>query len=488
MAKRTAFLILAFSAFFFIFFSFGFSQGLRWPMEPRDSSQPLGNNYGEYQYYGGAPYLHPGIDIMGYDGQQVYAIKAGIVKAVLTTQASLHWRVAVGDSSGTEPCDGWLYAHLDLPTIQVSVGDTVEEGEYLGDLVYWPTSGFHHLHFVKIWNIGMPWQSDWKFIANPLDEIYPIDDPDPPVFQKAFGQNLLAFCTNNTDSYFGTGLPVSGDVDIIAKIYDITNHPSWRLIPYQIEFSITGNSISYGPHLSFIFTDTLFWDKNVDVIYQDDGVCNTRGDYYFRDFYFNLTNSDGDSVVESSDIDSCWHTEDFPNGAYWVKVDALDRYGNLTQDSMQVTVLNTYSVSGRVGLSDAPPDSSGSVVSFLEAGMSDTTDSSGFYFVGNLEKENHNVKVSHSGYATKDTVVFVTGDLVGLDFILDPLPYIEGDANGDHVVDFLDILYLIDFIFSGGSPPAPYLAGDANCDLVVEFTDILYLIDYVFSGGPPPGC
>jgi hypothetical protein len=35
-----------------------------WPFEPADSAQPLGNSYGEYQYYGGTPYLHPGIDIM----------------------------------------------------------------------------------------------------------------------------------------------------------------------------------------------------------------------------------------------------------------------------------------------------------------------------------------------------------------------------------------------------------------------------------------
>ena len=35
-----------------------------WPISPSDVSYPIGNSYGEYQYYGGEPYYHPGIDIM----------------------------------------------------------------------------------------------------------------------------------------------------------------------------------------------------------------------------------------------------------------------------------------------------------------------------------------------------------------------------------------------------------------------------------------
>ncbi|MFH2056623.1 MAG: S8 family serine peptidase [bacterium] len=61
-----------------------------------------------------------------------------------------------------------------------------------------------------------------------------------------------------------------------------------------------------------------------------------------------------------------------------------------------------------------------------------------------------------------------------------------GDANGDAIVNITDAVYLIQYIFSGGSEPDPYEAGDVNCDGIVNITDAVYLISYIFSGGYPP--
>jgi hypothetical protein len=61
-----------------------------------------------------------------------------------------------------------------------------------------------------------------------------------------------------------------------------------------------------------------------------------------------------------------------------------------------------------------------------------------------------------------------------------------GDANGDCYVDVSDAVYLIAYIFSGGSAPVPYRAGDVNCDDFVDISDVVYLIAYIFSGGYPP--
>jgi hypothetical protein len=61
-----------------------------------------------------------------------------------------------------------------------------------------------------------------------------------------------------------------------------------------------------------------------------------------------------------------------------------------------------------------------------------------------------------------------------------------GDANGDCFVDISDVVYLIAYIFSGGSGPIPYRAGDVNCDDFVDISDVVYLIAYIFSGGHPP--
>ncbi len=68
--------------------------------------------------------------------------------------------------------------------------------------------------------------------------------------------------------------------------------------------------------------------------------------------------------------------------------------------------------------------------------------------------------------------------------------YACGDANADAAVDISDVVYLIAYIFSGGSAPSPLFAGDANCDAAVDISDVVYLISHIFSGGAAPcaGC
>jgi hypothetical protein len=64
-----------------------------------------------------------------------------------------------------------------------------------------------------------------------------------------------------------------------------------------------------------------------------------------------------------------------------------------------------------------------------------------------------------------------------------------GDVNGDGEVDVGDIVYLVGYLYAGGSPPEcdPVNAcGDANGNGVVNVGDICYLFNYMFRGGPPP--
>jgi hypothetical protein len=65
--------------------------------------------------------------------------------------------------------------------------------------------------------------------------------------------------------------------------------------------------------------------------------------------------------------------------------------------------------------------------------------------------------------------------------------YVTGDADGSGDVDIDDVVYLISYIFSAGSPPMPLAAGDADCSGGVDIDDAVYLISYIFSGGYPPG-
>ena len=66
--------------------------------------------------------------------------------------------------------------------------------------------------------------------------------------------------------------------------------------------------------------------------------------------------------------------------------------------------------------------------------------------------------------------------------------YVCGDPNEDGVINSADIVYLVNYLFKGGSPPEPSEAGDTNCDGIINSADVVYLINYLFKGGPLPGC
>ena len=130
-----------------------------------------------------------------------------------------HWRVATADSATSDTCTGYLYAHLDQPTIAVDVGDTVVQGQYLGDLVEWTTSEFHHVHFARIEDSGVQWYGNWLTTDNPHTDFANQTEVAAPVFEPTKGGDLLAFCLNESSEYQNANA-LSGVVDIIAHVGD----------------------------------------------------------------------------------------------------------------------------------------------------------------------------------------------------------------------------------------------------------------------------
>ena len=462
----------------------GSTAAISWPMQPFDSSGHIGNSYGEFQDYGGLPYFHPGLDILAPAGTPVYAVKSGYVKAILTTSADLHWRVAIGDSAGAAECDGWLYAHLDQSSIIVIEGQWVNEGDYLGNLVSWPVADFHHLHFVKIRHSGTIWNSNWQFIGNPLDELDPIDDPDAPVFDNAFGSQLFAFSPNQSSDYFASGDDISGDVDIICKAWDYINHYDWKLTPYQIEYKIEGDS-SLPWTNAICFTGTLDWSSNISIVYRDDAICDSRGDYDSRDYYFYLTNSDGDSTIETDDDKISWQTANFHNGQYTIFARAADRAGNQAIDSMTVSVANYFALSGTVSFDDGNPDLDGTIISATQNGALGASESTGDFLVGGIGGGTQLIEVTRPGYITADTVIMMNQDR-SLALMLSPAEFVLGDANYSGEINLGDAVYIINYVFRDGPAPAPYASGDANSDGQANIGDAVFLINYIFRDGPPP--
>ncbi|HMG14000.1 MAG TPA: M23 family metallopeptidase, partial [Saprospiraceae bacterium] len=153
--------------------------------------QPVGNSYDEMQDYGD-PYLHPGVDLLGNYLQEVYSVKKGYVKSILTTGGYPYWRIAISNRDISEDSQGYLYAHLEETSFPYAVGDSVNEGDVIGQLVNFPVQGFVHCHFARITDKGITWKGDWWTFDNPLSYMSTLIDKIPPTFEKAKGNDEFA--------------------------------------------------------------------------------------------------------------------------------------------------------------------------------------------------------------------------------------------------------------------------------------------------------
>jgi hypothetical protein len=72
----------------------------------------------------------------------------------------------------------------------------------------------------------------------------------------------------------------------------------------------------------------------------------------------------------------------------------------------------------------------------------------------------------------------------------EPEPVLCGDCNGDEEVDVGDVVYLVNYLYNGGSSPIQNLCvGDCNNDGIVNIGDVVFLINFLYRGGSvPSGC
>ncbi|MFH2035131.1 MAG: dockerin type I domain-containing protein [Candidatus Zixiibacteriota bacterium] len=65
--------------------------------------------------------------------------------------------------------------------------------------------------------------------------------------------------------------------------------------------------------------------------------------------------------------------------------------------------------------------------------------------------------------------------------------YLPGDANGDFIVNILDVTHLINWLYKGGSSPRwPRWRADADGNRQFNILDITYLIKYLYKDGDRP--
>ena len=311
--------------------------------------QPIGNSYNEIQEYTpGSPYLHPGVDLLGTYLQDVYSVKQGYVKAIITISGIYHWRIAIANENTADTSQGYLYAHLEQSTIPYQVGDSVNEGDIIGQLVDFPVTGFVHCHFARIFDDGLTWNGSWWTFENPLTYMTNFFDTIPPGFEPTINNDVFAF-RDSAGNYLSPS-SLYGNVTVISKSFDQIN-ASWHCDVNKLRYSLSPLSNPQTILIDTFAYEYDFYNDNyfstsyltgiINTIYSRDISCYTTADYVVRDFYHIVTNSDGNDTIDGNDSIQYFDTKQFANGNYIFRVEASDPSGNTSRDSMIITIQNT---------------------------------------------------------------------------------------------------------------------------------------------------
>lgn len=86
-----------------------------------------------------------------------------------------------------------------------------------------------------------------------------------------------------------------------------------------------------------------------------------------------------------------------------------------------------------------------------------------------------NIGISNDGFM----------DEVSLRLTMSPEAFRRGDANTDTAFDISDVIFSLEFLFSGTSFLTCEKAADSNDDGQIDVSDTVYSLHALFSGGPP---
>lgn len=323
---------------------------IRAPVHYYETSFPsmVKNSYAQIQEWSSL-YLHPGVDFFEDPYEPVYSVQDGVVEAILTTGDERYWRIAIGNFG--EVLEGYLYAHLNQDSFPFGVGDTVSAGDVIGTL--FPAWGFEpHCHFARIAPAYHIWNGDWWTVDNPLVDVTNMTDSIAPVIEYALGGERFAFRTRN--GIYLDPLNLSGEIQIIAKCVDYAVSTAFesRINVWDLQFRLFAPGSPVVPvyeKYSFIQDiplDTYFSNAYetlvLNTMYSRDQTCFSTNNSTTKDFYYILTNSNGDSAITAEDSLQIFDTRNFYNGPYLLEVLVQDCAGNATSASMAIFIDNDF--------------------------------------------------------------------------------------------------------------------------------------------------
>ncbi|MDI6839999.1 MAG: T9SS type A sorting domain-containing protein [bacterium] len=249
--------------------------------------------------------------------------------------------------------------------------------------------------------------------------------------------------SKNTDQYSGTPIASIPAIPIIVK----GNGTSYTLYFGTHPDATDGYDVGIdephppGPPGAF---DAYFYIEHPDF------PCLTKDMRAAADIHIIWTLVTANAIGKTDSIK--WSPADLPaQGVFTLdtaglninmRTDSVAVYtGNLTLYIKYLLPPTTYTVSGTVGLSDNPPNLSGSIVTIDS--KADTTDSLGFYAITGLMSGTYDIHVTHDGYypdssmdvvISKDTTInytltYIIQRDVGPFVILSPPDTVKSDST-----------------------------------------------------------
>jgi len=352
-------------------------------------------------------------------------------------------------TQGSEYTIYWSHSDADNPATAfelVQYQEPVLSVDSANDLDGWRTEGFVAVTY--------DYHSPPTAFTSWVSESY--IETEEPVYCSA--GEMLTFWINYDllDDYTYVYVEVSAD----ALSYDrIPGNITTTADPYGFNRGngITGDSDGW---VEGIFDLSQYEGQSIYIhfsLYQfTPKVGQSPGSCYIDDIA--LRNQYSIETVIASDItDTLYSFTDKPQGDYYYRVrakDAQDQWGRFSSYGL-VTV--------------------GEEICF-------DTDGDGY---GDPDHPENTCLDDNCPYVYNPDQADSDGDGIGdaCDF-----EYVCGDANGDGVVDQLDVAFLIDYLHKAGPAPDPIEAGDANGDGTVDRFDCSYLIEYLHKDGPEPVC
>jgi hypothetical protein len=289
------FLAILIATFYILPISYNQIYSMPWPIDNQNNSHDISSFIDDYR----SDHFHNGVDIPATAGTSVKAVEAGIAHRGSATDGVVY--VISNEKRRT-----W-YIHL---TNRVPDPTTVTVGSVLGQVAV------NHVHF----GVG----GTLSATDNPLSYLYPYTDDEDPVV------DWIKVCVDqcNTEEWYDLDeIPNNTNVDIIAKIHDLTKKDSKTLVDggaYKVGWEIDDrNDVTWvGPYYNFQFDNVLAPTYLNNVYFP----LSSEGNYQYR-----TTNQ----VTQNG----YWYTGN-PGLGYWrIYIDARDWNNSATWWYVDITII-----------------------------------------------------------------------------------------------------------------------------------------------------